>query len=242
MPVVSSIVLGGLSAATGIMGAFGSAGQAKAQAAAAEQNRLRNNFERALAVDAENREKDRQWMAQWQRNRQIERSSTEATMEANAALRNSVLNKRQMVSSQARQSDASLLSSTAARGLTGGTAKLLMNQNNEATRKSLAQIKVYENQAAKNIDATHQNRLAQRTNNYYGYSSFMPQQAASADASGSILATGLVTGVLGGISTGIGTYQQFGGNLFGGGGGGSAGQPQPGDAGFVGPVRPGGGA
>lgn len=231
-----AFIMGGLALASGVMGAFGQSGQAKAQAMQQEIQQRNANFRAQWENEANNRNLMRQFQASLEANRAIERGATRERALAELYLDKSFANQKSTLSKQTAEVTATFNSTMSGRGIAGtsGTARALMRQNMEALGANMTALRQNYRTAYKDIEAQQAARLSQRTDTSWPQqTTFIPNKQPIIDASSSALTTGLISAALGGAAAGYAANLEYkgAGGLFGkgglfSGGGGSTG-PMP---------------
>lgn len=214
MPV---FIMGGLALASGVMGAFGQSGQAKAQAMQQQMQQDQANFQNELKVDAENRAILRQRLAQEATNLSISLAAGKQMGLQKFYAREGLNNARSQLSKNTQQINAQFLSALSSRGIStkSGTARALLRQNIEATEANAVALRLNADRQMRDIETNFQNALAQRRNDYIEAQAFIPTTGGIVDASSSALTTGLIQAGLGGISAGVSAGFQYAGKGVG---------------------------
>lgn len=207
------IAMGGLALASGVMGAFGQSGQAKAQAMAQQLQQDQANFQNELKVDAENRAILRQRLAQEATNLSISLAAGKQMGLQKFYAREGLNNARSQLSKNTQQINAQFLSALSSRGIStkSGTARALLRQNIEATEANAVALRLNADRQMRDIETNFQNALAQRRNDYIEAQAFIPTTGGIVDASSSALTTGLIQAGIGTVSAGLQTSFQYGG-------------------------------
>jgi len=207
------IAMGGLALASGVLGAFGQSGQAKAQAMQQQMQQDQANFQNQLRVDAENRAILRQRMNQEMTNFSIAKAAGKQMGLQQFYAKEALNNARSQLSKNTQQVNAQFLSALSSRGISpkSGTARALLRQNIEATEANAIALRLNADRQMKDIETNFQNALAQRRNDYIETQSFIPTTGGIVDASNSALVTGLVQAGIGTVSAGLQTSFQYGG-------------------------------
>jgi len=207
------IAMGGLALASGVLGAFGQSGQAKAQAMQQQMQQDQANFQNQLKVDAENRAILRQRMNQEITNFSIAKAAGKQMGLQQFYAKEALNNARSQLSKNTQQVNAQFLSALSSRGISpkSGTARALLRQNIEATEANAIALRLNADRQMKDIETNFQNALAQRRNDYIETQAFIPTTGGIVDASNSALVTGLVQAGIGTVSAGLQTSFQYGG-------------------------------
>jgi hypothetical protein len=210
MPV---LIMGGLALASGVMGAFGQSGQAKAQAIQQQMQQDQANFQNQMKVDAENRAILRQRLNQEMTNLSIAKSAGKQMGLQQFYAREALNNARSQLSKNTQEVNAQFMSALSSRGISAksGTARALLRQNIEATEANSLALRLNGQRQMKDIETNFQNALAQRRNDYIESQAFIPTTGGIVDASSSALTTGLIQAGLGGLSAGVGAGFQYAG-------------------------------
>jgi len=222
-----AFIMGGLALASGVMGAIGQSGQAKAQAMAQQMQQDQANFQNQLKVDSDNRAILRQRLGQEMTNLSIAKSAGKQMGLQQFYAREALNNARSQLSKNTQEVNAQFMSALSSRGIStkSGTARALLRQNIEATEANSLALRLNGQRQMKDIETNFQNALAQRRNDYIEAQAFIPTTGGIIDASSSALTTGLIQAGLGAASAFASTNFQYGGKgmglekFFGGGGG-----------------------
>lgn len=209
------LILGALAVGSGVIGAFGSAGQAKAQAAAQELQQRQANFQNQWQNEAANRNLMRQWRAQLAANVQIEKAANEFISRQNYYSKEQYNNVSSELSRQTKQVTDSFLSTASARGMNinSATAKAMLRKATEDSRKSSENLKVnYQNQL-RDLENQYGEILNKRVLGDPNQTVFLPTTGGIVDSSSNMLMTGLATSLLSGASATIGAARQQGGSF-----------------------------
>lgn len=207
------IAMGGLALASGVLGAFGQSGQAKAQAIQQQMQQDQANFQNQLKVDAENRAILRQRMNQEMTNFSIAKAAGKQMGLQQFYAKEALNNARSQLSKNTQQVNAQFLSALSSRGISpkSGTARALLRQNIEATEANAVALRLNADRQMRDIETNFQNALAQRRNDYIEAQAFIPTTGGIVDASSSALTTGLIQAGIGTVSAGLQTNFQYGG-------------------------------
>jgi len=207
------IAMGGMALASGIMGAFGQSGQAKAQAMQQQMQQDQANFQNQLKVDSDNRAILRQRLGQEMTNLSIAKAAGKQMGLQKFYAGEALNNARSQLSKNTQQVNAQFLSALSSRGISAksGTARALLRQNIEATEANSLALRLNADRQMKDIEINFQNALAQRRNDYVEAQAFIPTTGGIVDASSSALTTGLIQAGLSGVSAGLQTSFQYGG-------------------------------
>ncbi len=210
MPV---LIMGGLALASGVMGAFGQSGQAKAQAIQQQMQQDQANFQNQMKVDAENRAILRQRLNQEMTNLSIAKSAGKQMGLQQFYAREALNNARSQLSKNTQEVNAQFMSALSSRGIStkSGTARALLRQNIEATEANSLALRLNGQRQMKDIETNFQNALAQRRNDYIESQAFIPTTGGIVDASSSALTNGLIQAGLGTASAGFSAGFQYGG-------------------------------
>lgn len=208
-----AIAMGGMALASGVLGAFGQSGQAKAQAMQQQMQQDQANFQNELKVDAENRAILRQRLAQEATNLSISLAAGKQMGLQKFYAREGLNNARSQLSKNTQQINAQFLSALSSRGIStkSGTARALLRQNIEATEANAVALRLNADRQMRDIETNFQNALAQRRNDYIEAQAFIPTTGGIVDASSSALTTGLIQAGFGAVSAGLQTSFQYGG-------------------------------
>lgn len=217
-------IIGGLAAASAIMGAVGSASSSKASGMAQQMQQDQANFQGRWQNEAQNRNILRQWETQYHMNKQIEQEALKTQVGQNYYARLMFNNNASTLSKQTRQTNDAFLGGVAAKGMSidSASARALMRQATEDARLNQRNLRMNLENQKRDIQTQYENMLAQRNLNAPEQVTFMEQRGPSADSSSTILMSGIASGLLGGASAGYGAYRQFG---FGPSGGGNSFNP-----------------
>lgn len=207
------LAMGGMALASGIMGAFGQSGQAKAQAMQQQMQQDQANFQNQLKVDSENRAILRQRLGQEMTNLSIAKASGKQMGLQKFYAGEALNNARSQLSKNTQQVNAQFLSALSSRGIStkSGTARALLRQNIEATEANSLALRLNADRQMRDIEISFQNALAQRRNDYVEAQAFIPTTGGIVDASSSALTTGLIQAGLSGVSAGLQTSFKHGG-------------------------------
>jgi hypothetical protein len=206
-------IIGGLMAATSIMGSMGGASQNKAQAMAAQMQQDQQNFNGRWQNEAANRNVLRQWEAQYHVNRGIERVANKTAVNQRYYAKEMFNNTASQLSKQTKSTTDMFLGSVASMGISqdSASARAVLRQTTLNAQKNSANLRTnYENQV-QDIESQYENMLSQRRLGSAEQSTFMDTKGGIVDSSSSMLMTGIATGVMGGIAGGVGSYNQAGG-------------------------------
>jgi len=204
------VIMGGLALASGVMGAFGSAGSAKAQAIAQKMQQDQQNFENKLQNEAQNRNILRQWQAQQQLNIQLEKAANQQYATQSVYLRRNYQNTASLQSRQTKAATDSYLASMSARGISqdSASAKAMLRQaQRQSQLDSLAASASYE-AGKRSLKAQEENILSQRVLGGPQQQVFIPTTGGIVDASASALTTGLIQAGLGAASATFGSAME----------------------------------
>jgi hypothetical protein len=205
--------MGGLALASGVMGAIGQSGQAKAQAMAQQMQQDQANFQNQLKVDSDNRAILRQRLGQEMTNLSIAKSAGKQMGLQQFYAREALNNARSQLSKNTQEVNAQFMSALSSRGISAksGTARALLRQNIEATEANSLALRLNGQRQMKDIETNFQNALAQRRNDYIESQAFIPTTGGIVDASSSALTNGLIQAGLGTASAGFSAGFQYGG-------------------------------
>lgn len=207
-----AFVMGGLALASGVMGAMGSAGQAKAQAQAQRMQQESANFTARMNADAQNRNALRQWQTQQQVNYQIEQGANRNLVRQEFYGTKAYQNNTSLLSKQTAQTTANFLGSSSARGLSidSASARALVRQAANQAQLTSEAMRVSDVNAREDMGVAYNQMLAQRRLG-------PPQQLIAdqhfggmVDNSQGILMTGIATSVLGAASVGYEARKKYG--------------------------------
>ena len=210
---ISATVMGGLSLASGIFGAFGASSKAKAESMAAEIQQRNANFQNQWQKAAQDRNAMRQFQASLERNIQIEKAANKERALSELYLDQSFSNQKSTLSKQTAQVNAQFLSATMNRGIspTSGTARALFRQNIESLGNNMVALKLNHRSAYQDIVNQQQARLAQRASSIApDLGVFIPSKGGIPDNSSAALTTGLIQAGLQGAATGIDAFMKYG--------------------------------
>lgn len=213
-----AFVLGGMALASGVMGAFGAASQAEAQAMAAEIQQRNENFKAQWQTDIQNRNQMRQFQAAMERNIQIEQEASKERAIAEIYLDRNFQNQKSTLSKQTAKSNASFISAMQGRNIDqrSGTARAIMRQNMEALTANMLALKTNYLNSYRDIEKQQQMRLSQRADTTFPQMvTFIPNNAPIVNASSSILATGLIQAGLSGAAAGYAGDLEYGNKITG---------------------------
>jgi hypothetical protein len=205
-------IVGGLAAASSIMSGIGGASQSKANAIAARMQQDQQNFQNKWQNEAQNRNLLRQWEAQYFINKQIERGANQQLTMGKVYARDSYKNEASLLSKQTRQANNAFLGSVSAKGMSldSASARALLRQSVEESQTISRTMRTnFENQM-RDLETNYQNVISGRDLNVPEQQTLLTSKAVVADASSSMLMTGIATGLLSGASAGIGAYSEYG--------------------------------
>lgn len=205
-------IIGGLAAASAIMGAVGSSSSSKASGIAQQMQQDQANFQGRWQTEAQNRNTLRQWEAQYHMNRQVEQEALKTEVGQNYYARLMFNNNSSTLSKQTRQTNDAFLGNVAARGISvdSASARALIRQATEDARLNQRNLRMNLENQKRDIKTQYENMLAQRNLNAPEQITFMEQRGPIADSSSAMLLSGIASGVLGGAAAGYGAYRQFG--------------------------------
>lgn len=188
------VIMGGLALASGVMGAFGSASSAKAQAIGQKMQQDQANFNNKWQNEAQNRNILRQWQAQQQINMQLEKASNQQYASGRTYLQKNYQNAASLQSKQTKAATDGYLASLSASGISqdSASAKALLRQARlQAQDDAVAASASYQSQI-RSLETERQNILSQRVLGGPQQQVFLPTTGGIVDTSGSALTTGLM--------------------------------------------------
>lgn len=205
-------IVGGLMAATSIMGGISGAGQNKAQAIAARMQQDQQNFNGRWQNEAQNRNLLRQWEAQFHVNKRIEEAANRSLSSQKFYAAETYKNQASMLSKQTKQTTETFLGNVSSRGIStdSASARAMLRQATEQSQLNSQMLRTnYENQQ-RDIETQYQNMLSQRNLNRPEQQAFIAGRSTVVDSSNSMLMTGIATGLLSGAAAGVGAYNKGG--------------------------------
>jgi len=203
------VIMGGLALASGVMGAFGSASSAKAQAIAQKMQQDQQNFQNKWQNEAQNRNILRQWQAQQQVNIQLEKAANQQYASQSVFLRKNYQNTASLYSRQTKQTTDEFLAALSAKGISSNSAsaKAILRQAAEQARSDSYAAAVSYDSAKKSLSQQEQQILSQRRLGGPQQEVYLPTTGGILDTSSGALMTGLMQAGLSAVSAGYGAYR-----------------------------------
>lgn len=216
-------IIGGLMAATSIMGSMGGASQNKAQATAAKMQQDQQNFNGRWQNEAQNRNLLRQWEAQYHMNNRIEEAANKTKSSQKFYAAETYKNQSSMLSKQTRQTTETFLGTVASHGIStdSASARAMLRQATEQSQINSQMLRTNYSNQQRDIETQYQNMLSQRNLNNVEQQAFVEGRTTVVDSSSQMMMTGIATGLMSGAAAGIGSYGKTGlkgtvsGNMLG---------------------------
>ena len=197
--------IGGLMAATSIMGSIGGASQNKAQAMAAQMQQDQQNFNGRWQNESANRNLLRQWEAQYHVNKGIEKVANKTAATQKFYAKEMFNNTASQLSKQTKSTTDMFLGSVASMGISqdSASARAVLRQTAINAQKNSANLRAnYQNQV-QDIESQYENMLSQRRLGSAEQTTFMDTNGGIVDSSSSMLMTGVATGIMSGVAGGM---------------------------------------
>lgn len=198
-------IIGGLMAATSIMGSMSGASQNKAQATAAKMQQEQQNFNGRWQNESANRNLLRQWEAQYHVNKGIEKVASKTAATQKFYAKEMFNNTASQLSKQTKSTTDMFLGSVASMGISqdSASARAVLRQTAINAQKNSANLRAnYQNQV-QDIESQYENMLSQRRLGSAEQSTFMDTKGGIVDSSSSMLMTGVATGIMSGVAGGM---------------------------------------
>lgn len=216
-------IIGGLMAATSIMGSMSGASQNKAQATAAKMQQEQQNFNGRWQNEAQNRNLLRQWEAQYHMNNRIEEAANKTKSSQKFYAAETYKNQSSALSKQTRQTTETFLGTVASRGIStdSASARAMLRQATEQSQINSQMLRTNYSNQQRDIETQYQNILSQRNLNNVEQQAFVEGRTTVVDSSSQMMMTGIATGLMSGAAAGIGAYGKTGlkgtvsGNMLG---------------------------
>jgi len=206
--IAGALVIGGLAAASGILGGIGANQQAAAAAKQAQMAKENAEFQRRWTVDANNRNILKNNLAKAIANKQIETLAISQRAIAEVYGKMGFDNAKSQYSKQTSQVNSALLSSVSSRGMSSssGTARALLRQNIANSQTNMANLRITQMNKNRDIETSYQNTLNKRDFNYTELQTFLHGDTtvnSGQTSMGMILGMSALSGLQAGVSANL---------------------------------------